>query len=90
MKKTPIGGQAHGVVPGRMRDGDGILKRSVNIAGHRTSVSVEEPFWTALRDIAERQYTSVSGLIASIDRKRDGNLSSAIRLYVLRDLQSRI
>lgn len=67
----------------------GIRKRSVDIAGHRTSVSIEEPFWEALHDIASRRKTSVSELVASIDRARGGNLSSAIRLYVLKDLQDR-
>lgn len=66
-----------------------IRKRSVDIAGHRTSVSVEEPFWEALQDIAARKKTSVSELIVGIDRTRDGNLSSAIRLYVLKDFQTR-
>ncbi len=67
----------------------GIRKRSVDIAGHRTSVSVEEPFWEALQNIAARRKTSVSELIVGIDRTRDGNLSSAIRLYVLKDFQTR-
>jgi predicted DNA-binding ribbon-helix-helix protein len=65
----------------------GIKKRSVNIAGHRTSVSIEAPFWDALRDIAAHKKTSVNELIAAIDRARDGNLSSAVRVYVLRALQ---
>ncbi len=69
---------------------EGIRKRSVDIAGHRTSVSVEEPFWEALHDIAMRKKISVSELIASIDRAREGNLSSAIRLYVLKDFQTRV
>ena len=64
-----------------------IKKRSVNIAGHRTSVSMEEPFWDALRDIAAREKKSLNDLIAAIDSARDGNLSSAIRIYVLRELQ---
>lgn len=67
----------------------GIRKRSVDIAGHRTSVSVEEPFWEELQNIAARRKTSVSELIVGIDRTRDGNLSSAIRLYVLKDFQTR-
>ncbi len=67
----------------------GIRKRSVDVAGHRTSVSIEEPFWKALHDIATRKKISVSDIIADIDRARGGNLSSAIRLYVLKDLQSR-
>lgn len=65
----------------------GIRKRSVNIAGHRTSVSIEEPFWDALHDIAARKKVSVSQLIADIDRGRSGNLSSALRLFVLKDFQ---
>ena len=69
---------------------EGIRKRSVDVAGHRTSVSVEEPFWNALRDIAARKKTSVSKLIAGIDCMRSGNLSSAVRLYVLKDFQDRV
>ncbi len=65
-----------------------IKKRSVDIAGHRTSVSIEAPFWDALRDIAARKNVSVNELIATIDSARDGNLSSAIRVFVLKDLQS--
>ncbi len=70
-----------------MTSAGAIKKRSVNIAGHRTSVSIEEPFWDALRDIAAREKKSVNDLIADIDGARDGNLSSAIRVYVLRALQ---
>ena len=66
-----------------------IKKRSVDIAGHRTSVSIEAPFWDALRDIAQAKKTSVNVLIAAIDAKRDGNLSSAIRVFVLRVLQKK-
>ncbi|MGU3537232.1 ribbon-helix-helix domain-containing protein [Methylobacterium sp. A54F] len=62
----------------------GIVKRSVMIAGHRTSVSLEEPFWTALRAIADARGASVQALIGTIDAGRDGqNLSSAIRVFVL-------
>jgi predicted DNA-binding ribbon-helix-helix protein len=63
---------------------DGIVKRSIMIAGHRTSVSVEQPFWDQLRLIAERRGSSTAALIAAIDqgRKRQ-NLSSAIRVFVL-------
>ena len=70
-----------------MTETGGIKKRSVDIAGHRTSVSIEAPFWDALRDIATRKKTSVNDLIAVIDGKRDGNLSSAIRVFVLREVQ---
>jgi predicted DNA-binding ribbon-helix-helix protein len=62
----------------------GIVKRSVAIAGHRTSITLEEPFWEALREIAGRQGLSVQGLISRIDEVRGGqNLSSAIRVFVL-------
>ncbi len=63
---------------------DGLKKRSVDIDGHRTSVSIEAPFWDALREIAETRKLSVNQLIAEIDKHRAGNLSSAIRVYVLR------
>jgi predicted DNA-binding ribbon-helix-helix protein len=62
----------------------GIVKRSVSIAGHRTSVSLEEPFWEALREAADRGGVSVQSLIGRIDADRGGqNLSSAIRVFVL-------
>jgi predicted DNA-binding ribbon-helix-helix protein len=61
-----------------------VVKRSVMIAGHRTSVSLEEPFWQALRDIADGRGMPVATLIAEIDTARsDSNLSSAIRVFVL-------
>ena len=60
-----------------------VLKRSVVIDGHRTSVSMEEAFWRAFKDICHAQGTSINRLITDIDRKRTGNLSSAIRVYVL-------
>lgn len=59
-------------------------KRSLSIAGHRTSVSLEDPFWTALREIASERDLPLATLIAEIDLARDGvNLSSALRLHVL-------
>ncbi len=58
-------------------------KRSVVIAGHRTSVSIETPFWDSLKDIAEARGMSLNRLIAEIDESRAENLSSAIRVYVL-------
>ncbi|MSO72006.1 MAG: aryl-sulfate sulfotransferase [Rhodospirillaceae bacterium] len=69
---------------------DLVKKRSVDIAGHRTSVSIEAPFWDALRDIAMRRKTSINTLIANVDGARNGNLSSAIRVYVLRELQKQV
>ncbi len=71
--------------------GSGIVKRSVSIAGHRTSISLEEPFWEGLREIAERETLSVQALIGRIDAERgEQNLSSAIRVFVLNDLRSRL
>ncbi len=64
-------------------------KHSVLISGHRTSVTVEAPFWDELATIAGRRNISVNRLIGEIDRTRDGNLSSAIRVYVLHDLRQR-
>lgn len=62
----------------------GIVKRSIVIDGHKTSVSLEDPFWSALKEIALEKQETLSGLVASIDRdRRQGNLSSAIRLFVL-------
>ncbi len=61
-----------------------VVKRSIVIAGHKTSVSLEEAFWTSLKDIASRRDMTLSDLVASIDTdRRQGNLSSAIRLFVL-------
>ena len=69
-------------------------KRSVTIGGHRTSVSLEDAFWTELAAIAQRRGQSLAALVAEIDRARiDGpaaaNLSSALRLYVRDDLRAR-
>jgi len=62
-----------------------VVKRSVIIAGHRTSVSVEEAFWKSLKEIAGSQSMSLSDLVTKIDGKREcGNLSSTIRLFVLK------
>ena len=61
-----------------------VVKRSIVIDGHRTSVSLEDEFWTAMKAIAAQQRTTLADLVAAIDRKRgDGNLSSAIRVHVL-------
>jgi predicted DNA-binding ribbon-helix-helix protein len=67
-----------------------IVKRSVVIDGHKTSVSLEEPFWILLRDIAEAGRISVSALLCDIDRQRkQSNLSSAIRVHVLGIVRAR-
>ena len=67
-----------------------VRKRSVIIAGHKTSVSLEEPFWEELAAIAAARGQSISRLIGEIDRTRNGNLSSALRLLVLDDLRRRL
>ena len=65
-------------------------KRSLSIAGHRTSVSLEEPFWTALREIAAQREQPLATLIAEIDlARKDVNLSSALRLHVLAHYRER-
>jgi len=64
-------------------------KHSVVIAGHRTSVSLENAFWEVLSEIAARQGLSRNRLIGMIDSRRTSNLSSAIRLYVLEELRRR-
>ncbi|GJD47925.1 hypothetical protein OPKNFCMD_0638 [Methylobacterium crusticola] len=62
----------------------GSLKRSLMIAGHRTSVSLETPFWDALRALAAARGLSVQALVGRIDAERgEQNLSSAIRVFVL-------
>lgn len=66
-----------------------IRKRSVLIAGHRTSISIENAFWRALLQIADARGVSANRLIAEIDRNRTGNLSSAIRLFVLAEAMGR-
>ncbi len=61
----------------------GIQKHSVVLDGHKTSVSLEPEFWQALAAIAAEEGRSLNALIAGIDKGRSGNLSSALRLYVL-------
>jgi predicted DNA-binding ribbon-helix-helix protein len=67
-----------------------ILKRSVVIGGHKTSVSLEEPFWIDLKQIARTHHVTLSALITQIDATRDeqSNLSSGIRVFVLRHFRS--
>lgn len=66
-----------------------IVKRSIKIAGHKTSVTLEAEFWDALKVMAATQGVSLNALIEGIDAKRAGNLSSALRLHVLAHLQAR-
>jgi predicted DNA-binding ribbon-helix-helix protein len=61
-----------------------VVKRSIVIAGHKTSVSLEDAFWDALKEIASTRDVTLSEVVANIDALRNqGNLSSAIRLFVL-------
>ena len=61
-----------------------VVKRSIIIAGHKTSVSLEDAFWKGLKEIAGGRGMTMSDLVATIDSERKhGNLSSAIRLFVL-------
>lgn len=74
---------------------EAIPKRSVIVAGHRTSVSLEEPFWSRLKEIARQRNMSINDLVTEIDasepaKGRPGNLSSALRLHVLAELERRL
>jgi predicted DNA-binding ribbon-helix-helix protein len=67
-----------------------VIKRSVVIGGHKTSVSLEDEFWFALKEIGTHRRQKLSDLVADVDVRRDhGNLSSSIRLFVLRYFESR-
>ena len=67
---------------------DGPLKRSITIAGHRTSLSLEEEFWSELKRLAAEDDISLASLITSLDKSRGPrNLSSALRVYVLQQLK---
>ena len=66
-------------------------KRSIKISGHSTSISLEEPFWIILKQLADEEKSSLNALVEGVDKKReDANLSSALRLYVLAELQRRL
>jgi predicted DNA-binding ribbon-helix-helix protein len=68
-----------------------VAKRSIILSGHKTSVSLEDAFWKGLKDIASKRRQTLSELVASIDDKRTfGNLSSAVRLFVLKHYQERV
>ena len=69
-----------------------VAKRSVVIDGHKTSVSVEDIFWTSLKEVAHDQAMTLSKLIAAIDAQRvaGANLSSAIRVYILERFRTQL
>jgi predicted DNA-binding ribbon-helix-helix protein len=60
-----------------------VVKRSIFVARHKTSVSLEDAFWRTFKEIAEERHMTLSELAAAVDSERHGNLSSAIRLFVL-------
>jgi predicted DNA-binding ribbon-helix-helix protein len=67
-----------------------IVKRSIELNGHKTSVSLEDEFWTSLRSIANLQHVSLPALLQTIDAGRENaNLSSAIRVHVLNYYRTR-
>ena len=62
-----------------------IIKRSIVVSGHKTSISLEDAFWSALKEIAYSRLLTLSDLVTAIDAHREhgSNLSSAVRLFVL-------
>jgi predicted DNA-binding ribbon-helix-helix protein len=67
-----------------------VVKRSIVVGGHKTSVSLEDAFWKGLKEIAGRRHVTLSDLVGAIDSQRQhGNLSSALRLFVLDFYRSR-
>ena len=67
-----------------------VVKRSIVVAGHKTSVSLEEAFWNGMKEISVERNMTLSELVGEIDSKRQlGNLSSAIRLFVLDHFKTR-
>ena len=68
-----------------------VLKRSIVLAGHKTSVSLEDAFWAGLKEIAGKRVMTLSDLVGTIDSQRQqDNLSSALRLFVLEFYRSQI
>ena len=68
-----------------------VVKRSIVLAEHKTSVSLEDAFWEGLKDIAKTKRTTLSDLVTSIDTDREhGNLSSTLRLFVLNHYKAAI
>jgi predicted DNA-binding ribbon-helix-helix protein len=66
-----------------------VVKRSIVIAGHKTSVSLEDAFWKGLKEIAQSDHVTLSSMVDNIDKLRhQGNLSSALRLFVLDRLRT--
>ena len=67
------------------------MKRSFSIQGHRTSISLEQEFWTALKEAAAEDNQTLAALIAAIDKERgNSGLSSGVRIWLLRRLKARV
>ena len=67
-----------------------VIKHSIVIGGHKTSVSLEEAFWEGLKEVAQKRNLTLSSMVSEIDiNRRQGNLSSAIRLFVLDNARMR-
>jgi predicted DNA-binding ribbon-helix-helix protein len=64
-------------------------KRSITIHGHRTSISLEDPFWNELQALATERGQSLANVVRHIDKQRDGGLSSALRLFVLAEMKKK-
>ena len=85
----PYNGNGQGGFRGALMKSS-VVKRSIVIDGHKTSVSLEDPFWTDLKKIAHTQQVTLSELVTKIDGTREqSNLSSAIRLFVLRHYEDK-
>jgi len=68
-----------------------VVKRSIVVSGHKTSVSLEDAFWTGIKEIASGRNITLSDLVTAVDSERQrGNLSSAIRLFVLNFYRSQV
>jgi predicted DNA-binding ribbon-helix-helix protein len=68
-----------------------VVKRSIVVSGHKTSVSLEDAFWTGIKEIASGRNMTLSDLVTAVDSERQrGNLSSAIRLFVLDFYRSQV
>jgi predicted DNA-binding ribbon-helix-helix protein len=79
IQKRPVGGQD---LPWPLRSG--VIKRSIAVGGHKTSISLEDAFWDRLKEIARSRDMTVSEIVGYIDSRRNhANLSSTIRLFVL-------
>jgi predicted DNA-binding ribbon-helix-helix protein len=81
--ETPLSKTPQSFDGGSRASGAAVIKRSLVIAGHRTSVSLEDAFWRELKTLAARRRQSINALVAEIDADRgSANLSSAIRVFL--------